>query len=129
MLESAPIRYTNLSHSQTPINESDVAYLFEDLHHARSSVPPYVVPSKPSLVRWDHSQALSVENCVVLDAAGGNKGELAKHVERAKEGKKPEEVWGEEAARVVRHRQAKAMVWRASLLGLPVPKVEGEDQE
>ena len=56
-----------------------MAYIYEDLHRARSIVPPHHVLAKPALTRWDATRPLSADNCVVLshadiarlDAAGG----------------------------------------------------------
>ncbi|KIO28269.1 hypothetical protein M407DRAFT_22480 [Tulasnella calospora MUT 4182] len=61
------------------IDESDIAFIFEDLHRGRTIVPPHLIPQRPLLSRWDVTKPLSVENCVVLaqedikrlDAAGG----------------------------------------------------------
>ena len=52
-----------------PIDESDVAYIFEDLHWGRSIIPPHPILAKPNLIRWDAARPLSVENCVVLSAS------------------------------------------------------------
>ncbi|KAJ7818675.1 hypothetical protein B0H14DRAFT_3473602 [Mycena olivaceomarginata] len=51
-----------------PLDEDDVALLFEDVHRGRSVVPPPAVPVKPTLVRWDSARALGVENVVVMNA-------------------------------------------------------------
>jgi hypothetical protein len=51
-----------------PLDEDDVALLFEDVHRGRSVVPPRAVPVKPTLVRWDPARPLGVENVVVMDA-------------------------------------------------------------
>jgi len=72
-------------HKKLPIDESDVAYIFEDLHWGRSIIPPHPILAKPNLIRWDATRPLSVENCVVLsasdirrlEAAGGIGGKVA----------------------------------------------------
>ncbi|KAJ7732082.1 hypothetical protein B0H14DRAFT_3615853 [Mycena olivaceomarginata] len=40
-----------------PLDEDDVALLFEDVHRGRSVVPPHAVPVEPSVVRWDPARA------------------------------------------------------------------------
>ncbi|KAJ7768009.1 hypothetical protein B0H14DRAFT_3895037 [Mycena olivaceomarginata] len=51
-----------------PLDEDDVALLFEDVHRGRNVVPPHAVPVKPTVVRWDPGRALGVENVVVMEA-------------------------------------------------------------
>jgi hypothetical protein len=87
------------------VSEQDIAYIFEDLHRGRSTVPPHAVLLRPQLARWDAREPLSVQNCVVLsdqDAKvlqdeGGVGSEL---VERG--------VWPTETLDVVRRRQKEA---------------------
>ena len=45
--------------SRIPITEEDAGFLTEDLHRGRSCVPPYNIPSRPVLVRWDPSAQVS----------------------------------------------------------------------
>jgi tRNA threonylcarbamoyladenosine dehydratase len=54
--------------SKLPIDENDVAFLFEDLHRGRSVVSPNRVPTRPVLLRWDIDRPLSLENCIVMDS-------------------------------------------------------------
>ncbi|KAJ7210837.1 ubiquitin-protein ligase molybdopterin-converting factor [Mycena pura] len=81
--------------SRLPIDEDDVALLFEDVHRGRSVVPPHAVPARPVLVRWDPAAPLALENIVVMDAP-----EAARHLAA---GGGPE-VWGAEVRAVVQRR-------------------------
>ncbi|KAJ6545462.1 hypothetical protein B0H19DRAFT_1266895 [Mycena capillaripes] len=78
-----------------PLDEDDVALLFEDLHRGRSVLPPHAVPVKATLVRWDPARPLGVENVVVMDAADAERHE--------REGGGPG-MWGEEVREVVQRR-------------------------
>ena len=40
--------------------------MFEELHRSKSSLPPYETLSKPTLVRWNLGEPLTVANCVVM---------------------------------------------------------------
>ncbi|KAI0074588.1 hypothetical protein K474DRAFT_1665202 [Panus rudis PR-1116 ss-1] len=98
--------------NRLPIDEDDVGFLFEDIHRGRSIIPPFDVPTRPALVRWDPSQPLTLQNCVAMDYA-----QAEKHVKECfglapAEGsdesikpKRPEEVWGTEVAEVVKRRK------------------------
>ncbi|KAJ6603231.1 hypothetical protein DFH09DRAFT_968476 [Mycena vulgaris] len=77
--------------SRLPIDEDDVALIFEDVHRGRSVLPPHVVPTRPTLVQWDPARSLTIENCVVMDFVDA---------ERHLKG----EVWGEEVRAVVERR-------------------------
>lgn len=87
-----------LQSSKLPIDEDDVALLFEDLYLGRSVVPPHSVPSRPQLIRWDPSKPLVIENCVVFDFA-----EAEKHSKEClgDERRRPAEVWGDQVQRIV----------------------------
>ncbi|KIY71358.1 ubiquitin-protein ligase molybdopterin-converting factor [Cylindrobasidium torrendii FP15055 ss-10] len=82
-----------------PIDEDDVAFIFEDLHRGRSVIPPHEVPVRPVLVRWDIGAALSLQNCVVMDV-----GDSEKHLKGHGEGKAAAEVWGQETQDLVTKR-------------------------
>ena len=113
--------------SRLPIDEDDVAFIFEDIHRGRSIIPPYPVPVRPSLIRWDPLQPLTLENIVVMEFK-----EAEKHIKecfgvpesKAANGKesvetvvdgcadealkgkgKPEDAWGPEVVEVVKRRQ------------------------
>ena len=86
--------------SRLPIDEDDVGLLFDDLHRGRSTAPPYDVPSRPTLVRWDPAKPLSLENCIVLEHADAEKHAAECYVG----GKRPEDVWGPEVVEAVRRR-------------------------
>lgn len=106
-------------HRKLPIDEQDVAYIYEELSRSgRSTVPPHAVVIKPQLSRWDVRLPLSVTNCVVLspadlatlDAAGG----VGENVEwwnvNGKEGNGTR-VSGEAVQEVVARRQVEAREW------------------
>lgn len=100
------------SPSRLPIDEDDVALLFEDIHRGRSVIPPHPVSTRPTLVRWDPKSPVTLENLVSMDCT-----EADKHVKECfGEGvkKSPEELWGKETAEVVRRRSEevrKAQQW------------------
>ncbi|QRW26122.1 ubiquitin-protein ligase molybdopterin-converting factor [Rhizoctonia solani] len=52
--------------SKLPLSEQDVAYIFEDLHRGRSTIPPHSVLARPQLSRWNAKEPLTTSNCVVL---------------------------------------------------------------
>jgi tRNA threonylcarbamoyladenosine dehydratase len=90
--------------SKLPIDEDDVALVFEDLHLGRSVIPPHNVPSRPVLVRWDPELPLTLDNCVVMDH-----GECEKHLKEcyAKDDgdrRHPRDVWGPEVEKIVSRR-------------------------
>jgi hypothetical protein len=35
-----------------PFSEDDMGYLFEEIHRAKSVVPPNAYPSRPTVLRW-----------------------------------------------------------------------------
>ncbi|KAF5384387.1 hypothetical protein D9615_003399 [Tricholomella constricta] len=89
--------------NKLPIDEDDVSLIFEDVHRGRSVIPPHNVPSRPVLVRWDISQPLTVDNCVVMEF-----GEAEKHSTECgmleQPLKRPEDVWGKAVKKVVDRR-------------------------
>ncbi|TDL27714.1 hypothetical protein BD410DRAFT_760842 [Rickenella mellea] len=89
------------------LDEGDVSFILEDIHHGRSLIPPHAIPVTPSLSRWDPQHPLSLENCVVFDA-----GELARHVAGCRDGKSPEQIWGSEVDAIVQRRRAEIGAWR-----------------
>ena len=100
-------RFTNLltllSHnSKLSIDEDDIALIFEDLHRGRTVLPPFPVPNRPALVRWDPQRPLSVENCVVFEHKDAERHE--KECYYASPARRPEEVWGKEVAAVQARR-------------------------
>lgn len=104
-------------YSKLPIDEDDVALIFEDIHRGRSVIPPHPVPTRPMLVRWDSTLPLGMENCVVMEWAEGERhlkecfGVVGKGKDgderpvEAGEKRRPEEVWGAEVSVVVARRR------------------------
>ncbi|KAG5643528.1 hypothetical protein DXG03_000720 [Asterophora parasitica] len=89
--------------NKLPIDEDDVSLIFEDVHRGRSVVPPHNVPSRPVLVRWDITQPLAVDNCVVMEFSEAEK--HSKECGTAKDPlKRPEDVWGKGVKTVVDRR-------------------------
>ncbi|OBZ77120.1 tRNA threonylcarbamoyladenosine dehydratase [Grifola frondosa] len=94
--------------TKLPLDDDDIAFIFEDLHRGRSVRPPYDIPARPALVRWDATLPLTLDNCVAFELA-----DAEKHVAECYVGdRRPEEVWGAEVAEVVRRRQAEARTAR-----------------
>ncbi|KAI0372425.1 ubiquitin-protein ligase molybdopterin-converting factor [Pilatotrama ljubarskyi] len=90
--------------NKLPLDEDDLGLIFDDLYRGRSARPPYPVPERPALVRWDPTEPLSLMNCVAFEFT-----DAEKHLKECLlEKKRPEEVWGEEVAEVVRRRREEA---------------------
>lgn len=67
-------RFTrSLARSRLPIEEDDVGFIFDDLYRGRSVVPPYDVPQRPTIVRWDFRKRITVDNCVVFELKDAEK--------------------------------------------------------
>ena len=93
-----------LVHSKLPLDDDDLGLLFDDIHRGRSVVPPFPVPERPALVRWDPAGPLSLTNCVSFEFA-----DAEKHLKEVLlEKRRPEEVWGAEVAAVVARRREEA---------------------
>jgi hypothetical protein len=52
-----------------PLDEEDVALIFEDVHGGRSVLPPHLVPTRPALTRWDPARGPAPDNVVLMEAA------------------------------------------------------------
>ncbi|KAF8902557.1 ubiquitin-protein ligase molybdopterin-converting factor [Gymnopilus junonius] len=96
--------------NRLPIDEDDVAFIFEDLYRGRSVVPPYDVPTRPTLIRWDPSRPVSEDNLVVFELNDAEKharalwnpdGSVCSLTTPAK-------LWGAEVKEVVDRRAAEA---------------------
>lgn len=101
--------------SKLPIDEDDVALVFEDLYLGRSIVPPHNVPARPQLLRWDPLKPLIPENCVVFEFAEAEKHQrecLAIGIGNAGEHRRPAEVWGDEVQRIVDKNAAEIEKYR-----------------
>lgn len=101
--------------SKLPIDEDDVALVFEDLHRGRSVIPPHAVPSRPVLIRWDPQLPLTTENCVVMEHAEAERHAKACFAKDSNTGanvtngtdnacQTPEDFWGNEVSQVVERR-------------------------
>ncbi|KAJ2922920.1 hypothetical protein H1R20_g14182, partial [Candolleomyces eurysporus] len=92
--------------NRLPIDEDDVALVFEDLYRGRSLLPPHDVPTRPTLVRWDFTQPLSIENCIVLEYK-----DAEKHAETCLASRSTSagrDLWGKEIEEIVQRRAAEA---------------------
>lgn len=49
-----------------PLSDQEVGFVFEELHRSKSSLPPYESLTRPTLVRWNLGEPLTVANCVVM---------------------------------------------------------------
>ena len=90
--------------SKLPLDDDDLGLLFDDIHRGRSVRPPFPVPERPALVRWDPAQPLSLTNCVALEFADAERHLKEVLLER----RRPEDVWGHEVAEVVARRSEEA---------------------
>ncbi|KAJ3979853.1 ubiquitin-protein ligase molybdopterin-converting factor [Lentinula detonsa] len=95
--------------NRIPLDEDDIALIFEDIHRGRSVLPPHEVPIKPVLVRWDLSRPLTLDNCVVMEEK-----DMVKHMKAWREWLEsidtkvapfsPAGIWGNEVEVVVAKR-------------------------
>ncbi|KAK2460838.1 hypothetical protein APHAL10511_007308 [Amanita phalloides] len=96
-------KFTGLPLNKLPISEDDVGLIFEDIHVGRSVLLPHDVPSRPTLIRWDLSRPLTIENCVVMDYRDAEKHQkVSKHPDGTF--LDPKEIWGVEVQDVVTRR-------------------------
>lgn len=102
-----------VKNSRLPIDEDDVGLIFEDLYRGRSAVPPYEVPQRPTLVRWDFRKPITIDNCVVFEFRDAEKHAKAcwsstgDHVD-------PGSIWEEAVQETVRRKgeeARKVMEW------------------
>ncbi|KAL0571258.1 hypothetical protein V5O48_010706 [Marasmius crinis-equi] len=91
--------------NRLPIDEDDVAFIFEDLYRGRSAIPPHEVPTKPALVRWDLGKPVELANIVVMEEK-----DAVKHVKECQPGAEqivlPVDVWGQEVQDIVEKKKA-----------------------
>ena len=95
------------------IGTEEMGFIYEDLHHGRTTFAPHVVLAKPQGVRWDKGRELLEDNVVIM-----NVNDAKKHEEECLiEGKSVQEVWGEEKVAQVRRKHDEArnvMAYRRS---------------
>ncbi|TFK29493.1 ubiquitin-protein ligase molybdopterin-converting factor [Coprinopsis marcescibilis] len=91
--------------NRLPIDEDDVGLIFEDLHRGRSVLPPYDVPTRPTLVRWDYSKPLTTDNCIVLEHK-----DAETHFKTCSgpEASSPSLLWGKGVEEIVNRRAEEA---------------------
>ncbi|KAM5545961.1 hypothetical protein V8D89_000087 [Ganoderma adspersum] len=90
--------------NKLPLDDDDLGLLFDDIHRGRSVRPPFSVPERPALVRWDPEEPLSLTNCVSFEFA-----DAERHLKEVLlEKRRPEDVWGTEVAEVVARRREEA---------------------
>uniref|UniRef100_V5EZ84 THIF-type NAD/FAD binding fold domain-containing protein n=1 Tax=Kalmanozyma brasiliensis (strain GHG001) TaxID=1365824 RepID=V5EZ84_KALBG len=85
-----------------PFSVNDIAYLFEEVFRGRSVVPPFDSLSGAQLERWDSTLPLSFQNVALFSRAQAKVHER----EVLGKGRSPVEVWGGDAANMVRRRMA-----------------------
>ncbi|KAF9551067.1 ubiquitin-protein ligase molybdopterin-converting factor [Agrocybe pediades] len=92
------------------IDEDDVALIFEDLYRGRSAIPPFDVPSRPTLVRWDPLRPLAIDNCVVFELNDAEKHARAlwNPDGTVNTDASAQQLWGAEVREVVERRAAEA---------------------
>lgn len=91
--------------SKLPISERDIAYIFEDLHRGRSTIPPHAVLPRPQLSRWNAQAPLNSQNCVVLSY---NDAELLRDNGGVGEELVRKGIWPAETLDIVQRRQEEA---------------------
>ncbi|KAJ8517167.1 hypothetical protein ONZ45_g5617 [Pleurotus djamor] len=108
-------KMTGQTINKLPIDEDDVGLIFEDVYQGRSAIPPHLVPSRPVLTRWDVSQPLTPENCVVLDYNDAEKHLNACFVKNSDTVTPvhPRDIWGEEVNELVQKRSKEVSRQRA----------------
>ena len=85
-----------------PFSVNDIAYLFEEVFRGRSIVPPFDSLSGAQLERWDSTLPLSFQNVALFSRAQAKVHEA----EVLKKGRSPVEVWGADAAHMMKKRMA-----------------------
>ena len=95
--------------NKLPIDEDDVSLIFEDIHKGRSLIPPHPVPARPTLVRWDLNEPLTLENVVVMEFA-----EAEKHLKTLTDEpqERPINIWGEKVADIVESNNVEVSKYR-----------------
>ncbi|WVQ73472.1 hypothetical protein IAR50_003044 [Cryptococcus sp. DSM 104548] len=96
-----------------PVSLEDIGFVFDELYHGRSSLPPYEILQKANAVRWDKSRGLDVDNMVVMS----NK-DVEKHFQEHLMGDKSlVELWGQDVVDRIRRKSdeaRKVIAWRRS---------------
>lgn len=85
-----------------PFSINDIAYLFEEVFRGRSIVPPFESLSGAQLHRWDSTLPLSFQNVALFSRSQAKVHES----EVLKKGRSPVEVWGADAAHMIKRRMA-----------------------
>ncbi|KAJ7059270.1 ubiquitin-protein ligase molybdopterin-converting factor [Mycena amicta] len=95
--------------TRLPIDEDDVALIFEDIHRGRSVIPPHPVPVRPTLVRWNPSEGITLENVVVMEQKEAAKHEVGVYGDGATgettKTKSGLDLWGAETDALVQKRR------------------------
>lgn len=99
--------------NKLPIDEDDVSLIFEDIHRGRAVQPPFLVPARPTLVRWDLRKPVAPENVIVMEHTDAED-HLAKCIPRSGNGepvliqgvsaRDPVDAWSAEVVSAVRSR-------------------------
>ncbi|ORX37153.1 hypothetical protein BD324DRAFT_579869 [Kockovaella imperatae] len=88
--------------TKLPVTQDDIGFVFDDIYHGRSSIPPNVVLPKPQAVRWNKDRELTEDNLVMLSMKDAERHET----EHLKGGKTLDEVWGDEVVQFVQRKSA-----------------------
>jgi hypothetical protein len=97
------IRHLDVQERLT-ISTDDLGWVFEDLYHGRTTIPPHAVLSKPYAVRWEREREVSEDNLVIMSGKDGERHEE----ECLVGGKGVEEVWGKEVVQLVKRKSEEA---------------------
>lgn len=82
------------------VNTDDLALVFEDINHGRTTLPGQVVTQRPQAVHWDISKPLTADNMAILSDKDAKRHEKECQVA----GKSLEDVWGKEAVAFAQRR-------------------------
>ncbi|KAJ7059310.1 ubiquitin-protein ligase molybdopterin-converting factor [Mycena amicta] len=110
--ESGRRAWDGYGSSRLPIDEDDIALIFEDIHRGRSVIPPHPVLVRPTLVRWtswNPAEGLTLENVVVMEQKEAAKHEAGLYGDG--EDTKTEsglDLWGAETDALVQKRREEA---------------------
>ncbi|BEJ11603.1 hypothetical protein CspHIS471_0200630 [Cutaneotrichosporon sp. HIS471] len=84
------------------VNADDMALVFEDVNRGRTTIPNQIITQRPQAIHWDIGKPLTADNMAILTDKDAKKHEKEVQIE----GKKPEDVWGADAAALVARRNA-----------------------
>ncbi|EIW67545.1 mitochondrial protein [Tremella mesenterica] len=82
----------SLTQDKNSITHEDVGFVFEEIYHGRSTIPPRIILPKTFCIRWDGKEDVKEDNIVFM----GLKDVEIHEKECLREGRSLEDVWGKE---------------------------------